>query len=304
MSRRFRCSLLLSIVMLAGAAERPGTNDPLDRALEGLLQFSFDWPQAIFRTVRTEETAGSERWQRASFGLATCLHQASPVKAEAITEADQIFAEIVASTPDSHFAPQSLLNRGRIAELIDYYQDPVDLPAARIHYRMVMERWPGLPIASEAAFRLAGSHVQTNEPDDIATAITILTDWLAAHPGDPFASAMWHYLGDAYFMHQRDYPAALHAYRQADELGLIWPGRESIVWWRMARLAEEHLGDRELAVRYYTRICTDAQTSGRAFEAQIALARLGAPVPELSAFAAYPGERPDLSGLAEEEPAP
>jgi hypothetical protein len=74
----------------------------------------------------------------------------------------------------------------------------------------------------------------------------------------------------------------------------MWPARESIVWWRIARIAEEHLKDRDTAIAYYTKICVDAQTSGRAFEAQIALHRLGAPVPELTAFKAYPGEPPSL----------
>lgn len=299
-----RCALmLLGILALHGCGTGGQVSDAdLDAAIGQLTQFSFEEPIDTLRRARAGSEVGSERWQKATYALAVCLHQVSPVQPANLTEADTLYGEIVDKAPGSVFAPRSLLNRGRLAELIDFYQDKIDLPKAREYYATIATTWPDQDIAGEATLRRAGTYIQTNDPADVTQGIAVLSDWLAAHPQDPLAAAMWHYLGDTYFLHQADHAKAVAAYRAADDLGLMWRGRESIVWWRIARIAEEHLKDRDLAVRYYTRICTDAQTSGRAFEAQKALAKLGAPIPELTAFSSYPGERPPLGNEAEVTP--
>ena len=287
---RYLAVLLLASAGLA-AAER-SVADLIDKATTALSQFSFDQPRKPFRLARERAAKGSPEWQQATFGLATCQHHIAPATVEGIAEATALYAELAATAPDSTYTSRCVLNLGRLAELVDFYQDPVDIAEARARYREVAQRWPTQDIAGEATFRLASSLVQSLAADDLAQAITTLDGWLASHPQEPLAPAMWQYLGDVHFLYRQDWQAALDAYRKADDLGLIWAGREAIVWWRMAVLAETKLNDRATAIRYYTRICTDGQTSGKAFEAQLALARLGVQPPELSAFATYPGAKP------------
>jgi hypothetical protein len=57
------------------------------------------------------------------------------------------------------------------------------------------------------------------------------------------------------------------------------------------RMREKHKGDaaqatayRDLAVRYYSKIIREAASSGKGYAAQVALARLGAPVPEIRIY--------------------
>ncbi|MBA3684451.1 MAG: hypothetical protein H0W72_04340 [Planctomycetes bacterium] len=137
----------------------------------------------------------------------------------------------------------------------------------------------------------------TTAAADVQQAVGILDGWLSAHPDEPLAPVMWQYLGDIHFFYRNDDGAALDAYLAADRLGVLWASREGQLWWRMAVLAER-LKRTEVAIAFYRKICTDAQTSGRAFEAQLALARLGVEPPELTAFASYEGPRPDFSDAA------
>ena len=174
-----------------------------------------------------------------------------------------------------------MLNLGRIEELSDYYQDYVDLVAARTWYQKVADKYPGQLIASEATLRIASTYIQTYEDDQILKGIDILKKWLAEYPQDELASAMWQYLGDTYFYPIEDYAKSLSCYRNAEQIGFIEKYRRGQVYWRMAVMADRFLNDREAAVEYYTKIITVAPTSGKAYESQLALERLGAPVPRI-----------------------
>lgn len=287
------CCLLASLASsVLSAADTPAV--ALERASTALAQFNYDVPRKDFRLAREGLSVGSEGWQQATFGLATCMHQFMPIEAASITEAAALYADLAERCPDSRFTPRAVLNLGRIAELRDYLGDVIDLDTARSRYSEIIKRWPADPIAGEATFRLGTSHLSTMDEAQFAPGVAILTDWLAAHPDEPLAAGMWQYLGDCYFQQKQDMAQAFDCYLKADDLGLQWRSREHLVWWRMARIAESQLKNPEMAIRYYTKICTQAQTSGKAFEAQIRLSLLGAPIPELTAFASYTGPRPPL----------
>lgn len=285
-------ALLALLALPLAAAERP-VAEVLAEASQGLSRFTFDWPRAGFREARGRAAAPGPEWQQATYGLAVCLHHHAPATPAAIAEAATLYRELVARAPDSPFTPRALVHCGRIAELGDFRDDVIDLATARACYRDVMRRWPEQPIAGEAALRLAASHATRAEPAEVAHGVAGLRAWLAAHPDDPLAAAMEQWIGDACLHVLGDLPAALAAYRAADRRGLVWRGREAIVWWRMAVIAER-LGDRAGAIAAYRRICTDAQTSGKAFEAQLALARLGEAPPPLTAFGALARPAPAL----------
>ena len=256
----------------------------LDKAAEEVSYFSFAQAFELFEQAKESAPAGSDQWQQAVYGAAVCAQQISPSTKSKIEESKKLYLLLLESNSDSRFAARAMLNLGRIAELSDYHEDYIDLSAARDCYQKVVDKCPAQLIASEAALRMAGSYIQTYEHDQIIKGIDILEKWLLEHPQDELSSAMWQYLGDTYFYPLEEYAKSLSCYRKAEEIGFIEKGRRGPVYWRMAAMADRFLNDRESAVEYYSKIITLVPTSGKAYEAQLALKRLGAPVPELQIF--------------------
>jgi len=95
---------------------------------------------------------------------------------------------------------------------------------------------------------------------------------------------MWQYLGDTYFYPLDKYAESLSCYRKAEKIGFIEKYRRGPVYWRMAAMADRFLNDRQAAIEYYTKIITVVPTSGKAYESQLALERLGAAVPKIEIF--------------------
>lgn len=250
----------------------------------------FKRARPIFAEVRAGSPAGSARWAQATFGQAVCAQHIMPLETSLIDEAARLFQEVIDQAAQSPCAASACLNLGRIAELDrrDSRQPGAHFVQARAHYQQVLRQWPTDVAASEAALRLAAVAVQehctamaetaTGNPDTVRAALTVLAEWIAAHPDDPQVAAHWHFLADCRLQVLGDEAGALQAYIAADARGLLTRGLEGQAWWRMAILAES-TGQRDAAVRYYARIITDAPASGGAFEAQAALRRLGAPVP-------------------------
>ena len=267
-----------------------GKADVAETLAEGSRQIAqFNWERAhrLYADALESSEAGSVPWQEAAFGAATALQHKSPASAEAMAEAGRLFEQLVDPKLNSRFAARSLIGLGRLAELRDYYGDRIDLPGARAHYAAVIERFPNDEVAAEASLRLASAFVQSYKPDDVKAGIAVLERYLSGHPNGPLASAMWQYLGDTYFYPLADDRKALDAYVKADRLGWLDDSDIGRVWWRMAQLGER-IGDRSAAVEFYTKIVTDAAVSGKGYESQVALKRLGAPVPQIGLTAPAP----------------
>jgi tetratricopeptide (TPR) repeat protein len=243
---------------------------------------SFDRAFPLFRQAEQLAPDGSPQWQQAVFGEAVCLQQIAPATAERLAEASRLYRQL-AEKPGAYSA-QSMMALGRIAELVDYLGDVPDRPAARQWYEKArLAVGDDAPLASEAQLRFAATYVQETEAEPVRKGISILEDWLAKHPANPLASAMWQYAGDTYFYPLNEYARAIHCYLKADALGLLEKGREGPLCWRIANLAER-VGDRDVAVRYYTKVIVKTPAGGKAYESQLALKRLGAPVPPIELF--------------------
>lgn len=275
---------ILSCTRSSDSARGDDVEARLDAAAAEAKLFGFSRGYDLAHEIIPLTQSQSDQWQWAVFLSGVCAQQASPPTAAMIQRAGDLYRVLLEQTPDSRYAPRATMNLGRLAELIDTYGDRSDLDAARRWYSTVIERWSNQPIAGEATLRLAGTHLQTFEDEGVTRAITLLERWLEAHPHDPLAAGMWQYLGDAYCYPRADYVRSFECYERADAIGLLETGREGPVYWRMAVLADRFLKDRERAVTYYTRIIEKTPASGKAYEAQLALTRLGAPVPELPIF--------------------
>jgi tetratricopeptide (TPR) repeat protein len=270
----------------------------LQTATDEMTYFDFKKAYGLFDGVLRKTTEGSPEWQQAVFGKAVCAHQVAPASAAMIDEAVQLYQQLIDTTPDAPYAPRAMLNIGRVYELSDYYKDGEDFPKARAYYEQVVERWPDLPIAGEATLRIAGTYVKSFEPKQVRKGTQVLEDWLAEHPDDPLASAMWHYLAVTYFYPLENYAKYVSCMERADEIGLLLRGRLRLDYWRTAYVADTILTNRDVAVKFYTKVITETPTGGKAYEAQLALKRLGAPVPEISIFSTL-GE---AKGKAAEQP--
>jgi tetratricopeptide (TPR) repeat protein len=272
--------LLLACALSFRAHNRAAQPDELERALAELSHLNFEQAYRHFSRAARDAAPRSQAWQTAVFGQATCAQHMTPPSAARAREAAELYRQLLAEAPD-RFAPRAVLNLGRMAELRDYPGDSADLPAARRFYQEVIDRWPDDPIASEATLRLAAAYIQTYKGEDVHRGIAILQVWLSNHPSDPLAAGMWGYLGDTYLEPLKDYRRSIDSYLQADRLGFVDRTRQGVVYWRIAVMSDRFTDDRARAIEYYTKIVTDAPDSGKAYEAQLALKRLGAPVPPM-----------------------
>ena len=265
----------------AVASDKPDATALLMKAQEELSCFGFDTAAKLFESAAAQSTRGSDAWLKGTLGLAICLQQHSPPTAAKIARAAALLRSVIDAAPTSTCAARATMSLGRIEELSDYYGDEPKPEAARELYQNVVRTWPDEAIAGEATLRIAAIDVQTYETEKVLRGVALLESWLASHPNDPLASVMWKYLGDTCYRPLRDYRKAVESYRKADAIGLMERGREGPVYWRAAVLAERELKDFPTAIEFYTKIVRLTPTSGKAYEAQLALKRLGAPVPEL-----------------------
>ena len=284
---------MVAVSTLARAAEPAG--DPMERAHKQLATMQWDQAYETYNEVVTEMekvAQRDDRWAQAVFGAAVANSQGQPVSEARTRRSVELYESLLRHKPDSKFVPRALMNLGRLHELRDYPSDQPDMAKAREKYLEVAAKWPKEPVASEGILRAAATYVQAYDApkfEEVRKGVALLENWLAEHPKDPYASVMWQYLGDTYFIPLKEERKSLDAYNQADAIGWTDKGNEGPLLWRSAILAER-VNDPAAAVRYYTKVVTDTPNSGKAYEAQLALKRLGAPVPEINLRKSAPGQ--------------
>ena len=276
--------LCLALSASLALAETSDVAKILKDAATEVSYLSFDQALPIFGEAQRLAAEGSEQWQTAVFGRAICLQQIAPVTADRLGQSTSLYTSLIERFPQGTYTQQCLMALGRIEELVDYLGDQPRRPEARTWYEKARDTAPvNAPISHEAMLRIASTYVQSYEPKQCQMAMTILEDWLKKYPDNPLASAMWQYSGDTWFWPLGDEKKAVNCYLKADELGLLEKGREGPTYWRMAVLAERN-DLRETAIAYYSKVITKTPTSGKAFEAQLALKRMGVPVPSIDLF--------------------
>lgn len=291
----------------AGAASLKTPDQLVEQGLDELGRYEFAEAYETFALVRAKAPVGSEIRRKAIFAQAVACHQWQPASEEQIQEAESLYLQLV-DAGEGEEAVQSLLRLGRLAELSDYFGDQEDLPKAREIYQRVMTRWPQRSEAGEACLRLAAAWAQTLDPADVGKGIEAITVWLKAHPDEPKAAIMLQYLSELHWTVLKDAKSAVACLVEADRRGFDCDGREWQYCWRIARLAEEELKDRDLAIRYYRKIVIDYPKSGSAWESQQELKRLGAEPPPIRLFdptsVARTSARPDATAAPAKEAKP
>jgi tetratricopeptide (TPR) repeat protein len=293
-------ALALAPAVPAAAAKDEASGavaEKIATATEEVAYVNLDKARGLFAAARAMTKPGSPAWETAIFGEATCTWHLLPITRENAENARRLFAELVERSPHGKATPRAMMNLGRILELPEDRDDPVDLPGARRWYEKVIDTWPADPIAGEATMRTAGTYIQTFEEKAVRHGVELLRKWVEGHPTDPLASIMWQYLADTYFFPIKDYQRALEAYDRVDALGWTEKGLQGPYYWRIAQMSERFLKNRDASVKYYTKIITETPNSGKAYESELGLRRLGAPIPE-SQMMKFLGESSPGAGAA------
>jgi tetratricopeptide (TPR) repeat protein len=263
-------------------------------ATQEVALISLEKARSLYAEAKVTAERGSLDWQKALLGEATCIWHLLPIQRENAEKAAQLFAELVKAAPRGPFAARAMMNLGRILELPDDRDDPVDLPGARSFYQKVADGWPNDPIAGEATLRIAGTYIQTFDKPAVQKGVELLRHWVETHPSDALASVMWQYLAETYFFPLQDYRRSLEAYDKVDALGWTENGLQGRTYWRIAQMSERVLKDRDAAIRYYTKVIVETPSTGKAWESELALKRLGAPPPPMKDLPKKSGgETPD-----------
>lgn len=285
MSTRSRAALVTAMLVVAAAKlataapASPSAADKIAKATEEVAYINLEKARDLYAEARAMAERGSLDWQKALLGEATCIWHLLPIRRENAEKAAQLFDELVKTAPRGPFAARAMMNLGRILELPEDRDDPVDLPGARAWYEKVANGWPNDPVAGEATLRIAGTYIQTFDKPAVQKGVELLRHWVEAHPADPLSSIMWQYLAETYFFPLQDYRRSLEAYDKVDALGWTEKGLQGRTYWRIAQMSEKLLKDRDAAIRYYTKVILEAETTGKAWESELALKRLGAPLP-------------------------
>lgn len=285
MTKRVRvCSMIAAVaVSTALAFADDAAKTPIEAARQSIADLEWATAIKLYTPIRDSAAPASAEWSEATFCLATAYHQVQPPDSGTIGQADSLYKQLAEQSKDERYVARGLLGRGRILELQDYGGDKIDLDGARKFYEEVMTKYEGKPIAAEAALRAGASLVMAFDTPDfvkVRQGVDLIEKWVTAHPSDPMANIMWQYLGDSYFKPLGDYKNSLRCYEMVDKLGWADQGNQGVWYWRAAVMSEQKLKDYPSAIKYYTKIIKETPNSGKAYEALIALKRLGAPLPK------------------------
>lgn len=258
----------------------------------------------MYQNLRQILTPGTQEWKEATLGLAIVQQHRIPVSPQSIASAQSLYQELADLDSDHPIVARAIFNLARIYEMVDFEGDRPNFPAARQCYRNILERWPDEDIAHEAALRLGGNYQQEAyyPPNDrladwewrverIQTGIGILEEWARRYPDHPLNPGFWEYIANCYLF--KPDPEnwlwhALNAYLHATGGEAMLEGGEppartigmdkvdgGYLMLRIAALAQR-LGEREIALEYYTRLITQIPEYSRGPEAALQLtANLG-----------------------------
>jgi tetratricopeptide (TPR) repeat protein len=258
-------------------------DEDLRAAAEELAVYRFADAASAFGAVLRNATVGEPRWAVAAFGRATALQHWVPSSGRRLAEATDLLQQVAESGAPDELRARAVMTIGRIAEVRDFADDPVDLEEARRRYQQVIDQFPALPIADEAALRLSATYFQTIGSEESASrGFALLEDWLKRRPDNPWASAQHEFLAKQYQLLTDDHDAAVRHLIAAERLGLVNPVQAADVYFRIATMSEGLPDGLPVAVSYYQRVLSDTPRSVWTYEAWQALRRLAAAHPEMS----------------------
>ena len=253
-----------------------------DKATSELVCFNFTMSYQLFNQLVMAVTPDHALYYKAMLARGISAQHITPPTQEKINIATADFLTVSKQCKDDLLVARAIINLGRIAEIRDFPNDIIDLDLARTYYQQVLDRWPDNVLGDEATMWLAGTYIQiSNDKASTLLGIDRLVKWLSKRPDNDYASAMWMYLADTYKYKIPNPRKSLECYIKADKLGLPVTAQASSIYWQMATVAQSLPDMLETSIFYYQKIINITPTSGRAFEAQLALRRIAKANPKL-----------------------
>ncbi len=286
------------------------SSDPAVRSLAALKAaryFVFEkrsFEDAFVWYQRAEEclSPAESLWPEAVMGLAMCMHHMQPVSVAQMESAEAYYNELIDHDPGSDYAARALFNLGRLAELRDVANDQREVSKAHAYYRRIREQWPQASIAVEALIADAGLYIQQGlNPDDymlplqerrvhVEKGLNMLETWFQTSEDAVWKPIVAEFIGDVLTLiwtSEDDRRRALTYYLRAmgDE-GMLeglppLALKKSVdrintgyLYWKIGKLAQE-FKKQQVALEYYCRMLTEAQSYEKGSEAWIRLRSMG-----------------------------
>lgn len=250
----------------------------------------FDSAVRSFTAAREVSAAATGTVNMAQYGLATTWNLRTPLGDQDKALARKEYQQVIDRSPDSDLAAWSLLALARMQHVVAVGEEP-DYEAVRAAYRTVIQRFPNHLAGHEAFIYLQSTLVQTVQPGPTRQAEIALRDFIQTHPRSGFISAAWSLLASCYETLGRpeeQLAAEMHAL-ESMEFDPTNPLHEnSVIYWRIATIAEFEAGDFATARTFYRRLVAEYPQDIRVYACEEALRRMDRTEAELRGAKAGP----------------
>ncbi len=242
---KYRNVLLVLIACFAMPALN-GKTGPYDLMQGWNALDRMDWSSATTYFRRAADMAEASPGSRAEalYGLGLSCAYANPPKVE---DALAAFGQITKDYPSADCAGwaalESVLLRGRAADLDSVAEAEAILEIARLH--------PGHAVVHEATLRAAMSLLEAGQGNRSAT---LLQDHLRQYPDNAEAPLMRFLVAYWKMEIDGDYEGALPVLLELAEHNLAEPRRRAMVMWSIAQIYRLHRNDPQTALLWYRRI--------------------------------------------------
>ncbi len=271
--------LMAPTLMLGGCASQNATEggDQVATGWEWFRGGEYDLAEKAFSRAAQSSANDVPARAEALYGLAVTWHLRRPGGDSA--RATNLYRKVMALAPEHDLAAWSALGLARLPEVLPPGKEPPR--AERLQaYEEVIDRFPEHPAGIEAfllqqSLRLA----MPSSDDEPREVLAKLDDFLAKHPGSPYAGAAWGLVEQATAwlgLPDRRLEAVFRQWQSAEKDSANPDSKPdlSATYWRIATIAEFEVGDFDLAREYYGKLIDEYPTQQRVFLAKQELQRM------------------------------
>lgn len=273
--------LLLAVLMsmlLFGCGESSRHLD-FDKALDQGWTFfqvgEFNQSEKYFKEAIAK--AGSDHLKQAEALYAMGMNHGFRRPKENITLAREYFQKVVDMDHGGELdlAPWCLLAEARLLALVAVGKE-IDVPKLREAYEKVVAQYPFHPAGEEAFIYQQLTYIETSNADEIQKALPKLESFLKNHPQSKYRSQAEALISDGYWFLGDHEQQLKHLISSAEltETNPQSPRDNSVLYFRIASIAQYEVGDLEVARKYYTKFLTENRTDKRRFNAKLALKQI------------------------------
>lgn len=235
----------------------------------------FKQAEKSFDAAREQAPEGSQDQLAALFGAATLWNLRRP--GENPDRAATLYREVITKSPTNDLAAWSglALARMKVIEAGVEWADAAELNRA---YQDVIDRFPFHAAGEEAFLFQQAAVLERTPPEAVVRAVLQkLESFLAEHPQSPFKSTAWRLIAqgaETLGLKDKLLDAALQEWKTAEVDPLNPIADRSLIYMRIANVAEYEAGDFAVAREFYQKLIAEYPTDQRVFLARQELKRM------------------------------